>query len=253
MRRSPAPSPSGPPPRRSPRRALSCRRPARPRSSRSARCSARRCRAGWPWSPRRSRARSPRTFRAAGPRDAGANAYRPDAGSAAPRQPVPQTARPFSDAEQRRQAALNARQSLGQPPPGDAGRVRHDRPQTFDNVPRDNVGFPARGQTTRRKRLGPAGHRTSPVTPATPGRTPCVVFAAGRPASAPDDPRVTHTRMTGRRPSTSQGCPGPTGTPSPTANPGIPGTRAGREPHSRGQPPRRRRTSGKPGPRPIRN
>ena len=43
----------------------------------------------------------------------------------------------LSDADRRRQAAQQARQSLGQPVTGDTGRIRPDRAPAFDNTPRD--------------------------------------------------------------------------------------------------------------------
>ena len=78
---------------------------------------------------------TPRTFRAVGPQDAGANTYRTDTAVEAARR------RPFSVADRRRQAAEDARQSLGQPSPNDIGRIRPFRSPAFDNVPRNSVGF----------------------------------------------------------------------------------------------------------------
>ena len=52
-------------------------------------------------------------------------------------QPGGQTAQPFSDADRRRQAAQDARQSLGETPTGDTGRARPSRTPAFDNAPSD--------------------------------------------------------------------------------------------------------------------
>ena len=84
-------------------------------------------------------------------------------------QPGGQTAQPFSDADRRRQAAQDARQSLGETPTGDTGRARPSRTPAFDNVPSDrpnpvdNIPRPFRGTS--------AGQDTGPLRVAPTGTT----------------------------------------------------------------------------------
>ena len=107
---------------------------------------------------------SPRTFRATGSQ----GGFTPDD------QPNPQTSRPFSNADRRRQAAQDARQSLGQTPVDDNRRLRPSRPPTFDNAPNANGRY--------------SGNRVDD-TPEAPrsGRTPDVTRDA--PGTRADNPR----------------------------------------------------------------
>ena len=128
------------------------------------------------------------------------------------RQPPSDTSA-FDDADRRRQAAQDARQSLGQPAANDAPNLSPARPRLFDNAPRDNGGFTGnRANDTQNK---PRPHRTAefsgnaagPAGNPRPFRGASPDMGTARPArhsyqynesAALDQPRAARTRRNDR-------------------------------------------------------